>query len=178
MFEISNACRDVGTIIFRFLTKTHSPLWLTFPSTPLHIPLSDILLLLFLPSTSQSLSYPLVKTDIYISMIEGFTHRVHGAQHLNLNKLNNFITFLTPGLVPTNPVLTTFCFGLCIFYDKINCLLLKSIDWVSVYLFVSIKWQNSSTDQANIFSGTSHDPREGLWMLKAAKNVFESFWFL
>ena len=77
---------------------------------------------------------------------------------------------MTPGLVPTNPVLTTFCFGLCIFYDKINCLLLKSIDWVSVYLFVSNKRQNGSTNQANIFCGTSHDPREGLWMLKGTKN--------
>ena len=38
--------------------------------------------------------------------------------------------------------------------------------WVSVCLFVSNKRQNSWTDRAQIFCGTSRDHREGLWMIK------------
>ena len=35
-----------------------------------------------------------------------------------------------------------------------------------VCLFVSNKRQNGWTDRAQIFCGTSRDPREGLWMIK------------
>ena len=35
-----------------------------------------------------------------------------------------------------------------------------------VGMFVSNKRQDGWTDQAHIFCGTSHDPREGLWMIK------------
>ena len=35
--------------------------------------------------------------------------------------------------------------------------------------FVSNKSQNISTDQAQILCGTSHDLREGLWMIKISK---------
>ena len=38
--------------------------------------------------------------------------------------------------------------------------------WVSVCLFVSNKRQNVWTDRAQIFCGTSRDPREGLGMIK------------
>ena len=38
--------------------------------------------------------------------------------------------------------------------------------WVSVCLFVSNKRQNGWTDPAQIFCGTSRDPREGLWMIE------------
>ena len=54
---------------------------------------------------------------------------------------------MTPGLVPTNPVLTTFCSGLCIFYDKINCLLLKSINTLIVLVFVCLYPINNKTAQ-------------------------------
>jgi len=37
---------------------------------------------------------------------------------------------------------------------------------VSVCLFVSNKRQNGWTDRAQIFCGTSRDPREGLWMIE------------
>ena len=37
---------------------------------------------------------------------------------------------------------------------------------LSVCLFVSNKLQNGWTDRAQIFCGTSHDHREGLWMIK------------
>jgi len=41
-----------------------------------------------------------------------------------------------------------------------------------VCLFVvSNKRQNGWTDQAHILRGTSHDPREGLWMIKISKVV-------
>ena len=40
---------------------------------------------------------------------------------------------------------------------------------LSVCLFVSNKRQNGWTDRAQIFCGTSHDPREGLWMIKFLK---------
>ena len=37
---------------------------------------------------------------------------------------------------------------------------------VSVCLFISNKRQNGWTDRAQIFCGTSSDPREGLWMIE------------
>jgi len=37
---------------------------------------------------------------------------------------------------------------------------------LSVCLFVSNKRQNGWTDRAQIFCGTSREPREGLWMIK------------
>ena len=52
---------------------------------------------------------------------------------------------------------------------------------LSVCLFVSNKRQNGWTDRAHIFCGTSHDPREGLWMIKFSKiclhqnSIFENF---
>ena len=52
---------------------------------------------------------------------------------------------------------------------------------LSVCLFVSNKRQNGWTDRAQIFCGTSHDPREGFWMIKFSKiclhqnSIFENF---
>ena len=52
---------------------------------------------------------------------------------------------------------------------------------LSVCLFVSNKRQNGWTDRAQIFCGTSCDPREGLWMIKFSKIwiyqnlIFENF---
>ena len=37
---------------------------------------------------------------------------------------------------------------------------------LGVCLFASNKRQNTKTDRAQIFCGTSRDPREGLWMIK------------
>ena len=39
---------------------------------------------------------------------------------------------------------------------------------MGVCLFVSNKRQNGWTDRAQIFCGTSRDPREGLWMIKVS----------
>ena len=52
---------------------------------------------------------------------------------------------------------------------------------LSVCPFVSNKRQNGWTDRPHIFCGTSHDPREGLWMIEFSKiclhqnSVFENF---
>ena len=52
---------------------------------------------------------------------------------------------------------------------------------LSVCLFVFNKRQNGWTDRAQIFCGTSRDPREGLWMIKFSKiclhqnSIFENF---
>ena len=52
---------------------------------------------------------------------------------------------------------------------------------LSVCLFVSNKRQNGWTDRAQIFCGTSRDPREGLWMIKFSKiclhqnSIFKNF---
>ena len=52
---------------------------------------------------------------------------------------------------------------------------------LSVCLFVSNKRQNGWTDRAQIFCGTSRDPRGGLWMIKFSKiclhqnSIFENF---
>ena len=48
---------------------------------------------------------------------------------------------------------------------------------LSVCPFVSNKRQNGWTDWAQIFCGTSHDPREGLWIVKIKKIVFKRFLF-
>ena len=40
---------------------------------------------------------------------------------------------------------------------------------LSVCLFESNKRQNGYTDWTQILCGTSHDPREGLWMIKIKK---------
>ena len=39
-------------------------------------------------------------------------------------------------------------------------------------LFVTNKRQNGSTDQAQIFCGTSQDPSEGLWMFRITKKLY------
>ena len=50
-----------------------------------------------------------------------------------------------------------------------------------VCLYISNQRQNGWTDQAQIFCGTSCDPREGLWMIKFSKiclhqnSIFENF---
>ena len=44
--------------------------------------------------------------------------------------------------------------------------------WVSVCLYVSNKCQNGWTHRAQIFFGTSRDPREGLWMIEFSKILF------
>ena len=38
--------------------------------------------------------------------------------------------------------------------------------WVSVRMFVTDKRQYGTTDQTQIFCGTSHDPRKGSWTNK------------
>ena len=38
-----------------------------------------------------------------------------------------------------------------------------------VCLFVSNKRQNGRTDRAQVFCGSSRDPKEGLWMIKFSK---------
>ena len=60
-----------------------------------------------------------------------------------------------------------------IFLIYIIKLFLRSCIWLvclfvclGVCLFVSNKRQNGWTDRAQIFCGTSKDPREGLWMIK------------
>ena len=40
---------------------------------------------------------------------------------------------------------------------------------LGVRFFVSNKRQNGFTDRAQTLCGTSHDPREGLWMIKTLK---------
>ena len=53
---------------------------------------------------------------------------------------------------------------------------------LSVCLFVSNKCQNGWTDRAQIFCGTSRDPREGLWMIEILNiclhqnSIFIIFW--
>ena len=44
---------------------------------------------------------------------------------------------------------------------------------LGVCLFVSNKHQNGWTDPVQFFCGTSHDPREGLWMIKITKFCFQ-----
>ena len=41
-------------------------------------------------------------------------------------------------------------------------------------LFESNKRQNGWTDRAQILCGTSHDPREGLWMLRITKTCIQT----
>ena len=41
--------------------------------------------------------------------------------------------------------------------------------------FVSHKSQNGETDLAKILRGTSHDPREGLRLLRITKSRFQKF---
>ena len=41
---------------------------------------------------------------------------------------------------------------------------------LSVDMFVSNKRQNRRTDRAQILCGTSHNPREGFWIIKISKN--------
>ena len=43
---------------------------------------------------------------------------------------------------------------------------------LSVCLYVSNKRQNGWTDRAQIFCGTSRDPREGLWMIEILNICF------
>ena len=43
-----------------------------------------------------------------------------------------------------------------------------------VCLFASNKRQNGWTDQAQIFCGTSRDPREGLWMIKGIEYLAQT----
>ena len=44
-----------------------------------------------------------------------------------------------------------------------------------VCLFVSVKHQNGLTDRAQIWCGTSNDPRKGLCMLKITKLCVQKF---
>ena len=59
----------------------------------------------------------------------------------------------------------------------INCAIRRFIIYIYfaclffVCLFVSNKRQNGWIDRAQIFCGTSRDPREGLWMIKISKNL-------
>lgn len=43
------------------------------------------------------------------------------------------------------------------------------------YWFLTNKRSNGYTDPAQIFSGASHDPREGLWMVKIKKICLKNF---
>ena len=43
------------------------------------------------------------------------------------------------------------------------------------YWFLTNKHSNAYTDTAQIFSGASHDPREGLWMIKIKKICLKNF---
>ena len=62
-----------------------------------------------------------------------------------------------------------------------SCNLYINLACLFVCLFVSNKRQNGWTDRAQIFCGTSCDPREGLWMIKFSKiclhqnSIFENF---
>ena len=47
---------------------------------------------------------------------------------------------------------------------------------LSVCLFISNKRQNGWTDRAQIFCGTSRDPREGLWMIKISNICLHQNW--
>ena len=52
-----------------------------------------------------------------------------------------------------------------------SLLLYINLACLSVCLFVSNKRQNGWTDRAQIFCGTSRDPREGLWKIKIS-NIY------
>ena len=54
-------------------------------------------------------------------------------------------------------------------YINLACLSVCLFVCLGVCLFVSNKRQNGWTDRAQIFCGTSRDPREGLWMIKIKK---------
>ena len=51
-------------------------------------------------------------------------------------------------------------------YINLACLSVCLFECLFVCLFVSNKRQIGWTDRAQIFCGTSHDHREGLWMIK------------
>ena len=44
-------------------------------------------------------------------------------------------------------------------------------------MFVTDKRKNGQTDQAQIFCDTSHDSREGLWMVRIEKCALQNFDF-
>ena len=46
---------------------------------------------------------------------------------------------------------------------------------VCLSVYVSNKRQNDYTDLTQMLYGTTHDPREGLWMLKITKNFVQKF---
>ena len=54
----------------------------------------------------------------------------------------------------------------------------KSINLICLSVIVSNKRLYGRTDRTQILCGTSHDPKEGLWMLKITKIVSKSFLFL
>ena len=56
-------------------------------------------------------------------------------------------------------------------------LCLSVLSWVFACLFVSNKHQNDWTNPAQILCATSHDPREGLWMIKIKKLVSNKILF-
>ena len=66
----------------------------------------------------------------------------------------------------------------------INCAIRRFIIYIYfaclffVCLFVSNKRQNGWIDRAQIFCGTSRDPREGLWMIKISKNLCLKVFYL
>ena len=68
-----------------------------------------------------------------------------------VSELNSFCCLETTGFADWK-FLSIYKFGLSV------CLF--------VFLFVSNKRQNGWTDRAQIFSGTSRYPREGLWIIK------------
>ena len=71
-------------------------------------------------------------------------------------------------LGPIGLVISTFIgfkFQTCMYYVVCTSLF-------NVCLGVCNKRQNGWTDGANILYGTSHDPREGLWMIKFSKIEF------
>ena len=77
------------------------------------------------------------------------------APPLNTPLLHAILYSTHPNIKPKIFHLSIYKFGLSV------CL--------SVCLFVSNKRQNGWTDRAQIFCGTSRDPREGLWMIKILK---------
>ena len=91
----------------------------------------------------------------------------------------------------TAPEVVHFLYQSFISYTKVKCYyiyylyiyLLVCLDvCLFVCLFISNKRQNSCTDPAKKCCGTSHDPREGLWLIKISKSslqqnsIFIKFW--
>ena len=65
----------------------------------------------------------------------------------------------------------TWIFSFYVFYLHIHSLHV----WVSLCPFVFNKHQNSGTNRAQSLCGTSHDPRELLYMRRIKKNCLQTF---